>query len=140
MGWSARWPNHISVEIFGKHVKRSYQLPQEYDHADDRWAINRMVNEAINLTQEEPPGPVHINAPFREPLYPGVEENLIFGDEIRVIEEHATTFELDENQKKSIIEAWPSYHNVLLVAGQQDYDTALFTALSSVSFNVTTPL
>ena len=127
-------------EIFGRHVKKSYQLPQEYDHADDRWAINRMVNEAINLTQEEPPGPVHINAPFREPLYPGVQENFIFSDDIRVIKEHSTTFELDENQKKSIVEVWPSYHNVLLVAGQQDYDITLSNALSSFLSTFNTPI
>ena len=58
------------TDIFGKHVKKSYQLPQEYDHADNQWAIVRIVNEAINLSRQEPPGPVHINAPFREPLYP----------------------------------------------------------------------
>jgi 2-succinyl-5-enolpyruvyl-6-hydroxy-3-cyclohexene-1-carboxylate synthase len=127
-------------EIFGKHVKRSYQLPQDYDHADDRWAINRMVNEAINLAQEEPPGPVHINAPFREPLYPGVQEDFIFGDDIRVVEEQITTFELDENQKRSIAEVWPSYHNVLIVAGQQDFDITLSAALSSFLSTYNTPV
>src|SRR5690606_33282719 len=34
--------------IFGPHVKKNYQLPQEYDHPDSAWVINRMVNEAIN--------------------------------------------------------------------------------------------
>src|SRR5687767_1579772 len=53
-------------ELFGKHVKKSFQLPQEYEHADSQWAINRIVNEAINLSMEQPRGPVHINAPFRE--------------------------------------------------------------------------
>src|SRR5690606_26193158 len=60
--------------IFGKHVKKSYELPQEYAHADDRWAVVRMVNEAINLSMEAPAGPVHINIPLREPLYPGQQE------------------------------------------------------------------
>ena len=68
-------------EIFGKHVKESYQLPQEYDHADSQWAINRIVNEAINISLEEPRGPVHINAPFREPLYPERSEERRVGKE-----------------------------------------------------------
>ena len=55
--------------IFGKHVKGSYQLPQEYEHPDNGWAINRIVHYAINLACQAPRGPVHINAPFREPLY-----------------------------------------------------------------------
>jgi 2-succinyl-5-enolpyruvyl-6-hydroxy-3-cyclohexene-1-carboxylate synthase len=57
------------AEIFGKHVKKSFQLPQEYEHRDNQWAINRMVNEAINLAVQEPKGPVHLNVPFRS-LYP----------------------------------------------------------------------
>jgi 2-succinyl-5-enolpyruvyl-6-hydroxy-3-cyclohexene-1-carboxylate synthase len=57
--------------IYGLHAKKSFELPQEYDHTDDMWAINRIVNEAINLAMEEPRGPVHVNVPLREPLYPG---------------------------------------------------------------------
>ncbi len=127
-------------EIFGQHVKKSYQLPQTYDHIDDQWAINRMVNEAINLAREEPQGPVHINAPFREPLYPGTQENLTFGENIRVMNEHTSTFELDEKQKKSILEAWPSYHKVLIAAGQHDYDLTLFASLSSFLSSHDTPI
>src|SRR5687768_18622310 len=33
-------------EMFGKHVKKFFQLPQEYEHAESVWAINRMVNDA----------------------------------------------------------------------------------------------
>ena len=119
--------------VFGTHVKKSYQLPQEYEHVDNQWAINRMVNEAINLSLQEPQGPIHINAPFREPLYPADEEQFTFSDNIRVMEDHGASFELDEIQKKIIAEAWPSYHNVLVVAGQQDADSALIHSLTSFS-------
>ena len=81
-------------EIFGKHVKKSYSLPQEYDHADSKWVINRIVNEAINLALQEPKGPVHLNVPFREPLYPQTDESIVYTDNIRIIEDHssATSF------------------------------------------------
>src|SRR5688572_30343338 len=75
------------AEIFGKHVKKYFQLPQDYEHADSQWAINRIVNEAINLARQEPRGPVHINAPFREPLYPAKDENTSFSKNVRLIEE-----------------------------------------------------
>ena len=119
------------TDIFGKHVKKSYQLPQEYDHADNQWAIARIVNEAINLSRQEPQGPVHINAPFREPLYPQPQEVFGFSNSTRVMEDHVSSFELDGAQKNAIKEAWSGYNNILLVAGQLDADDALINALSN---------
>lgn len=119
------------AELFGKHVKKYYQLPQEYDHADNLWAINRMVNEAINLSREEPQGPVHINAPFREPLYPAAKEGFVYSGSIRVMEEDASSFDLDETQKNIITQEWSSYHNILLVAGQLDYSPTLIRSLAN---------
>lgn len=118
-------------EIFGKHVKRSFQLPQDYDHSDSQWGINRIVNEAINLSLQEPAGPVHINAPFREPLYPKPDETITFGDQVRVIEEHRSYFSLTEEQKVSIASRWPSFYHILIVAGQQDLDAVRISSLTN---------
>ncbi|HEY0653832.1 MAG TPA: 2-succinyl-5-enolpyruvyl-6-hydroxy-3-cyclohexene-1-carboxylic-acid synthase [Chryseosolibacter sp.] len=107
-------------EIFGKHVKKFYQLPQDYDHPDSLWAINRMVNEAINLAQQEPKGPVHINAPFREPLYPEREEQISFSSSIRIIDETQPSYALPEELKEILTSEWQSYHHILIAAGQQD--------------------
>ncbi|HPH47047.1 MAG TPA: 2-succinyl-5-enolpyruvyl-6-hydroxy-3-cyclohexene-1-carboxylic-acid synthase, partial [Chryseolinea sp.] len=109
-------------DLFGKHVKKSFQLPQEYDHTDNVWSINRIVNEAINLSRQEPQGPVHINAPFREPLYPSKDELIQFTEDLRVIEEHTTSFEISTQQKQEIINEWPSFNRILVVAGQGDVD------------------
>lgn len=128
------------TELFGKHVKKYYQLPQEYDHSDNLWAINRMVNEAINLSREEPQGPVHINAPFREPLYPAAKEGFAYSNAIRVMEEDASSFDLDETQKNIITHAWSSYHNILLVAGQLDHNPTLIRSLSAFLFHHNVPL
>jgi 2-succinyl-5-enolpyruvyl-6-hydroxy-3-cyclohexene-1-carboxylate synthase len=88
------------TNIFGTHVKKSYTLPQDYEHHDAQWAINRIINEAINLARQEPKGPVHINAPFREPLYPGKNEVTGYTDSIRVIEDHPQEFLLSPAQQK----------------------------------------
>jgi 2-succinyl-5-enolpyruvyl-6-hydroxy-3-cyclohexene-1-carboxylate synthase len=109
-------------EIFGKHVKKSFQLPIEYEHPDSIWGINRILNEAINLSLQVPAGPVHINAPFREPLYPGENEPVRYSEQVRIMHEHPSYFSLTEEQKATIASAWPSYHNILVVAGQQDHD------------------
>lgn len=111
------------TELFGKHVKRFYQLPQEYEHADNLWAINRMVNEAVNLSLQYPPGPVHINAPFREPLYPsGKGEKIEFSSEVRIIKEHPGLPGLPQALEERIRNSWRTFHNILLVAGQQPFD------------------
>ncbi len=118
------------AEIFGKHVKKSYQLPQAYDHPDCQWAINRMVNEAINFSMQEPKGPVHINAPFREPLYPGTGEEITFDTDVRIIEQHTPSYALSAEQQRVIQESWSSFHNILIVSGQQQADEALLHALN----------
>jgi 2-succinyl-5-enolpyruvyl-6-hydroxy-3-cyclohexene-1-carboxylate synthase len=62
-------------------VKGSFELPVGTGDAE-RWHANRLVNEAINLSREGMPGPVHVNVPLREPLYgfsarPAAAERLV---------------------------------------------------------------
>lgn len=127
-------------EIFGKHVKKSFQLPQEYDHIDAKWSINRIVNEAINLSMQHPQGPVHINAPFREPLYPEAGEQLSYSNDIRVMEEPPASAALSAGQKESISTTWSSFHNVLIVAGQQAADHSLLDSLNNFLAHHNIPL
>jgi 2-succinyl-5-enolpyruvyl-6-hydroxy-3-cyclohexene-1-carboxylate synthase len=119
------------AEIFGKHVKKSFQLPQEYDHPDSLWAINRVVNEAINLSLEFPRGPVHINAPFREPLYPEPKEKFDFSKDVRVMEQMDAHYEIQPEHLQKLIQEWGKYTNILIVAGQHDYDNTLISSLST---------
>jgi 2-succinyl-5-enolpyruvyl-6-hydroxy-3-cyclohexene-1-carboxylate synthase len=119
------------AEIFGKHVKKFFQLPQDYDHPDSTWAINRIVNEAINLSMEEPRGPVHINAPFREPLYPEKDEKIVYNDDVRVIREVKNEYALTDNDRDSITNEMQGYHKVLIAAGQQDLNPELAEILNA---------
>lgn len=107
--------------IFGKHVKKSFQLPQDYDHPDSKWAINRIVNEAINEANQYPQGPVHINAPFREPLYPTASEDFSYSKAVRTIDAVSGELSLAKTLRKQLVKEWSGYHKVLIVAGQQAY-------------------
>lgn len=122
-------------EIFGKHVKKSYNLPQHYDHPDDQWHINRVINEAINTANAEPKGPVHINAPFREPFYPHPSEKFQYGTTVRVIEQHSD-YVLSENSKSRLSAELSNYKKILIVAGQSEYDTQLIQALEKLTRQV----
>lgn len=120
-------------EVYGKHVKKYFQLPQEYDHPDNDWAINRIVNEAINLSQQEPKGPVHINAPFREPLYPEKDDVTAYSPQIRVVEETPSLHGLTEAHTEKIRSQWTKFHHILIVGGQQPPNDRLNRALESTS-------
>ncbi|HYG00997.1 MAG TPA: 2-succinyl-5-enolpyruvyl-6-hydroxy-3-cyclohexene-1-carboxylic-acid synthase [Chryseosolibacter sp.] len=120
-------------DIFGKHVKKSFQLPQDYDHADSKWAINRIVNDAINLAQQEPKGPVHINTPFREPLYPQKEEKTEYSGPVRTIDYHKGENYISSAVADKIREGWTSASKILIVVGQQDYDAILHSEIGRLS-------
>ena len=119
------------AEIFGKHVKKFFALPQEYEHSDSVWAINRIINEALNLVVQDPGGPVHINAPFREPLYPAKGEDTIRYSDVRVIREYSQAPDLTPATKEQITHEWPHFSKVLLVGGQQVSDQKLIATLQT---------
>lgn len=50
-------------------VKASYQLIAEIRTEEERWYVNRLVNEAVNCALGGRRGPVHLNVPLHEPLY-----------------------------------------------------------------------
>lgn len=131
----AEWVNQhdgqtiYQAGIFGPHVKQSYQLPQSYDHADDQWLINRMVNDAVNLALREPRGPVHINAPFREPLYPSKDDAITFSQSVRVIEDVPLQAGLPDAILQKLNEELSRYQHILIVAGQADPDKEIVQAL-----------
>ncbi len=115
--------------IYGAHVKKAFTLPVEYDHADARWFINRMINEAIGFAMEFPRGPVHVNAPFREPLYPLLEEEIHFTQSTRIINHTPGEKALSEKEKKQILKEFPSFEKILLVAGKGDCREGLTRAV-----------
>ncbi len=126
--------------LYQNHVKQSYQLPQHYDHPDDQWMINRVVNEAVNLAAAFPAGPVHINVPFREPFYPHPDEQIIFSENVRCIEEIPTSYELSDEVKTEISNDWSQYNNVLIVSGQGDYSLSLARILTTTTEQLSIPI
>jgi 2-succinyl-5-enolpyruvyl-6-hydroxy-3-cyclohexene-1-carboxylate synthase len=58
------------VDLYGRHAKWATELPLP-DDAPETMAHSRSVaGRAVAVAQAGPAGPVHVNAPFREPLVP----------------------------------------------------------------------
>jgi 2-succinyl-5-enolpyruvyl-6-hydroxy-3-cyclohexene-1-carboxylate synthase len=116
-------------DIYGAHVKKSFELPADYSHPDSVWFLNRVVNEAIITAQEYPKGPVHINVPLREPLYPDPDEAIEFSKNYKAVSVSRSVVSVSKQDEKELVEALTGFTKVLLVAGQQDYHEGLIKAI-----------
>ncbi|QRR00440.1 2-succinyl-5-enolpyruvyl-6-hydroxy-3-cyclohexene-1-carboxylic-acid synthase [Dyadobacter sandarakinus] len=120
-------------EIFGKHVKRSFEFLPDYDHRDTAWAVNRIANEAILLSSSVPQGPVHINIPVREPFYP--DENDVFQstENLRIISKSKATTELSSDEWNRLLDEFESSPRILIAGAQHLPDQPLAAALTHIS-------
>ncbi|GAB2568548.1 2-succinyl-5-enolpyruvyl-6-hydroxy-3-cyclohexene-1-carboxylic-acid synthase [Spirosoma areae] len=127
------------VGVFGPHVKRSYDLPADYAHADARWFIQRSVNEAVQLSQAAPPGPVHLNVPLREPFYPTAEESFAYGP-VRVIDVLASQPALAPDTWHTLLGEWERSERILIAVGQLPHNPALVAVLQKISEELGIPV
>jgi 2-succinyl-5-enolpyruvyl-6-hydroxy-3-cyclohexene-1-carboxylate synthase len=118
--------------IFGPQVKRSYDLPADYGHADARWFIERSINEAVLLSRLYPAGPVHINVPLREPFYPAPDESFTYGP-VRVINMLDSQPALTTDAWHGLMHEWEQAERILIAVGQCPYTPALLTVLRQLS-------
>jgi 2-succinyl-5-enolpyruvyl-6-hydroxy-3-cyclohexene-1-carboxylate synthase len=129
--WIDQWDGQTIRQqaIFGQHVKAAFQLPNDYTHPDAVWHINRTVNDAILLSYQLPAGPVHVNVPLREPLYPAKGEKVFFSNSLRVVKEHQTARNIDEKVCDELSQRIHHYSKVIVMGGQQEYQPKLIKAV-----------
>jgi len=127
-------------EIYGKHVKKSFTIPADYAHKDARWAVNRTVNEAAILASSKPFGPVHINAPIREPFYPVKGEEITFSPKIRIVENVETATTLSIENWHRLLNEWDGSERILIAGGQHKNSEILNNALAKISDELDIPV
>jgi len=120
--------------IYGRHVKESYNYPVDVvTNQDSEWYGNRIISEAINISTQYPPGPVHINIPLREPFYPKANETITVDENIKVIRNAESTYEVSDDVWNNILNQWNQSTCKLVIGGQQEYNSELIDILSSLS-------
>lgn len=117
--------------LYAPHVRASYTLPLEDGHPDSGWLVQRMVSQAIDVAHGWLPGPVHINVPLREPLYPPADHRPapLAKAPIRTL---AATPQLREAAWLTLLPQWQAARRKLIVAGQCAPDPALAAALAAL--------
>ena len=120
------------TDIFGKHVKQSFEIGADYSHPDSVWHIERTINNAINWANTEPRGPVHINIPLREPFYPAENEEIMFNNQSRVIELLETQQGLSNETWATLMNQFQNFDRILIAGGQQELNPQLAKVLNNL--------
>ncbi len=104
--------------IYGQHVKKSFNFPVEQNQDGALWHAGRMVSEAINLSTTFPQGPVHINVPVREPFYPEKDEVVTFDKQVKVIRKKEGKRKFSNETLAQLRQAWSGSDKKTIVCGQ----------------------
>jgi len=121
----------VQDKIFGDHVKGSFTVHSDFK-SDQDWIVNRYTNEAILLAARLPHGPVHLNFPLAEPLYPSANQKIEFRKP-RIIEENSSDHVLDGSVIKSLAKEISKTKKILCLGGQFHNSEKLNKSLTNFS-------
>ncbi|WKK74895.2 2-succinyl-5-enolpyruvyl-6-hydroxy-3-cyclohexene-1-carboxylic-acid synthase [Marivirga salinae] len=140
--WIDQWDGQTirQENIYGKHVKKSFNIAVDLSHADAQWQTYRIINEAVLESKTGVKGPVHVNIPFREPFYPEKNENWQYDHDIKIIENIAGEKRLNENQINELQTALKEKEKIAFVLGQDNYSEEFLSTLDQTSQQLNIPI
>jgi 2-succinyl-5-enolpyruvyl-6-hydroxy-3-cyclohexene-1-carboxylate synthase len=130
--WIDQWDGQTirQQNLFANHVLKSYQLPSTDPSPEAVWHLLRAVNEAALLTTGHTHGPVHINVPLREPLYP--TGMISYSKDLKVWSEQKRMnhpCSIDPNELKA-------FNKIAIIPGQQAYDQEVANQLAQLAIKL----
>jgi 2-succinyl-5-enolpyruvyl-6-hydroxy-3-cyclohexene-1-carboxylate synthase len=117
--------------LYGAHAKGEFEFPVDTTHADAKWHSARIVNEAINLAQAVPAGPVQVNVPLREPFYPKAGEGIAYEKDVKITLEATPEPVLPTIEAAAFLSEIQAAKSVLVVAGQNPANPELQATLTT---------
>jgi len=115
--------------LYGAHAKGAFEFPADTTHSDAKWHGERLINEAINLTQAGPAGPVQVNIPLREPFYPQPGAEAAYEASVKIIRNDQANTILPPAEILDLRRVLRAAGRIVVVAGQQPDDPTLTAAL-----------
>ena len=94
-------------------VKHSCQLPYDLSSEENKWYTERSINEILNISLSGRKGPVHINIPFKEPLY----MTKSYSSEVRNIETVNLNNQINENSVLELLHLIKGCKKVMILCG-----------------------
>ena len=94
-------------------IEESFNLPM-LDHPGALWQTGIMINEAIHIAQLQSK-PVHINFPFREPLYETVTKS---NKKVRKVDHYKVDKSLNKTNIKELSLIWNSHSKKMIISLQ----------------------
>ncbi len=118
-------------DFYGRHVRAKYTLPVASSHSDDIWYLQRLVSEAVNQAHYPVCGPVHVNVPLREPLYPEPQKSLQFSDSPARVTMPETQATLNQTTWHQLRQTWQTAQRKLILVGTHPPDARLVAVLNT---------
>ena len=100
--------------IYNNYIKGGFQFIQDANKDDDYWYNDRVSNEAINLALASNQGPVHLNIPFREPLYNTIES---FNANVKLINAYDHKASLSNESWNELSTIWKKSERKIILLG-----------------------
>ncbi|MBF0454069.1 MAG: 2-succinyl-5-enolpyruvyl-6-hydroxy-3-cyclohexene-1-carboxylic-acid synthase [Magnetococcales bacterium] len=119
--------------LYGRHVKKSGEWPAALERVSSRWSGWRQLSELVLLARQHPRGPVHLNVPLYEPLYPEPGETFPLPADLRLIHSPSTVCQLTESAWVPLLAEYEGAETVLLLAGQSPPDPDLSAAVTALA-------